>query len=80
MDKVFDVAGAIINKSAHKPKSTWLFQTAFLFFLSKNSDKTGLFDNVDKVSGVTKSFADGVIITWTLAPFLIKSLSKNIDL
>jgi hypothetical protein len=37
--------------------------------------KTGMYwilDNVDNVSGVTKSLEAGVIITWTCAPALIK--------
>ena len=51
--------------SAHSASSTWLFQVGLLFFAVVNSEKTSFFETVDKVSGVTNSFDEGVITTFT---------------
>ena len=71
--KVFAVAGATNIASAHKPKSTWLFQPAS----ELTSEKTAFFESVERVSGVIKSVADWVIKTWTSAPSLIKRRVKK---
>ncbi len=69
---VLAVAGAIRNKSAHVPKSIWLFQSPLSG--SKKSIRMGLFDRVAMVSGVMNSFARGVITTWTSAPCFTSNL------
>ena len=71
--KVFAVAGATNMASAHNPKSTWLFQPAS----ELTSEKTAFLERVDKVSGVIKSVADGVIKICTSAPALINRRVKK---
>ena len=67
-DSVFEVAGAINIKSAHSANSTLSFQTGLSRSVAVKVESTGFFDSVAKVSGVTKSFAEGVITTLTSAP------------
>ena len=74
-DKVLAVAGAITIISDQEPNSTWLFHSPVSVFFKK-SLYTGFLDRVDSVTGVINCRADSVRITLTLAPLLIKSLTK----
>ena len=67
-------AGARMIKSAQFASSTWLFQEPAG---ELNSIKTGFFDKTEKVSGVTKSVAGGVIITFTSAPSFTSRRTKK---
>ena len=69
------VAGATTMASAHNPSSTWLFHEPLSLW--KKSQRTGRPDNVDSVSGVINSFADGVMTTWTSAPSFTRSLTRS---
>ena len=80
LDIVFAVAGAMINKFAQRPNSTWLFHWAFSSSSFVNEEKTSFFESVESVKGVTNSFADGVITTFTLAPLFTSNRTKNADL
>ena len=74
-----EVAGAIINISAHSASSTWLFQDGLLFFWVVNSEKTSLLETVDNVKGVTNFFDEGVITTLTLQlSFISCRINKGI--
>src|SRR5690606_29005230 len=80
-ESVFAVAGAIKNKSAQRANSTWLFHLGSLklslSFSSVNEENTSFLESVESVSGVTNSFADCVITTFTSAPFFTKSRTKK---
>jgi hypothetical protein len=52
---VLAVAGAIRIRSAHRPRSIWLFQLPSPGL--KKSVRTGFLDKVDRVRGVIKSLA-----------------------
>src|SRR5215813_8389194 len=71
-------AGAMINISAHEASSTWLSHSPVL--ASKPSTLTGFFDKTDKVRGVIKSQAEGVITTFTCAPSLMRRRVSKADL
>ena len=61
---VLQLKGATSIRSAHLPSKTWFDHEP-----SENSSLiTGFFETVESVSGVTKSFAAGVMITFTSAP------------
>lgn len=75
---LFAVAGAMTYKSAQSPSSTWLVHSPE--FELKNSRLTGFLESVESVSGLIKSVAEGVIITFTCAPSFISDLMSIADL
>ena len=76
--RVEAVAGATSITSAHIPSSTWLFHTPSVML--ENSLNTGRPLKADKVTGVMKSLAQGVITTCTSAPAFFNNRTSCADL
>ncbi len=63
--------------SAQSPSSTWLFHSSSSEI---SSDKTSFLDKVAKVNLETNFSAEGVKMTFTSAPALMKSLTNKLIL
>src|SRR5689334_10553763 len=71
-------AGATMNISAHEARCTWLSHSPVR--ASKPSTLTGFLERTDKVRGVMKSRAEGVITTLTCAPSFTSKRTSKADL